>query len=69
MLKPQTDIEQKTDVDEIPFSKLQIRERDLKGEPAEVKDSLILPPMTEAPEDTVEKNDSNKLSKAERKQE
>ena len=69
MPKPQTDIEQQTDVDEIAFSKLQIRQSDLKEEPVEMTDPLILPPMTKAPEDTVEKNDSNELSKVERKQE
>ena len=40
----------------------------MKEEPVEVTDQLILPPMIEMPEDTVEKNDSNELSKTERKQ-
>ena len=38
MPKPQTDIDQKRDVDEIAFSKLQIRQSDLKEEPVEVTD-------------------------------
>ena len=69
MPKPQTDIDQQTDVDEVAFSKLQIRQSDLMEEPVEVTDLLILPLMTKAPEDTVDKIDSNKLSKVERKQE
>ena len=66
--KPHTDIDQKMDLDEISLSKLQIRQSDLKEELVEVIDSLILPPMTKAPEDTVEKNNSDELSETERKQ-
>ena len=68
MPKPQTDIDQKMDVNEITFSKLQIRQSDLKEELVEVTDSLIPPPMTRVLDDMVEKNDSDKLSDAERKQ-
>ena len=67
-LKHQTDVGQRTDVDEIPFSKLQIRQNDPKEKPVEVMDSLILQPMSKAPEDTVQNNDSDDLSKMERKQ-
>ena len=55
--KLQTDIDQKTDVDEIAFSKLESGQSDLKEELVEVTDSLIPPPMTKMPEDTVEKNE------------
>ena len=55
MPKLQTDIDQKMDVDEIPFSKLKIRQSDPKEEPVEVTDSLILPPTIKALEDRVEK--------------
>ena len=65
--KPQTDIDQKTDVNEIPFSKLPIRQSNPKEEPVEVTDSLNPPQLTKMPEDTVEKGDSNELSEAERK--
>ena len=51
MLKPQTDVDQRTDFNEIPFSKLQIRQNDLKEKPVEVTDLLILPLMTKALED------------------
>ena len=66
--KPLNDIDQRTAINEIPFSKLQIRQNDPKEELVEITDSLILPPMTKALEDTVEKNDSDKLSEVERKQ-
>ena len=56
------------DVDELAFSKVQIRHSDLKEELVEVTDSLILPLTTKAPEDTVDKNDSDKPSKVGRKQ-
>ena len=68
MPKSQTDIDQKMVVDEIAFSKLHIRLSDPKQELVEETDSLILPPMTKASEDMVEKNDSDELSEAERKQ-
>ena len=66
-LKPQTNIDPKADVDKIAFSKLQIRQGDLKEKLVEVTDMLIPPPMTKTPEDIVEKSNSDKLSKAERK--
>ena len=39
-----------------------------KEKPVEVMDSLILPPTNKALEDTIQKNNSDDLSKAERKQ-
>ena len=63
---PQTDIDQKTNVNEIAFSKLQIRQSDPK-EKLVVTDSLIPPPLMKILEDTVEKHDSYKLSEVERK--
>ena len=50
-LKPQTNKEQTMDIDEVAFSKLQIRQSDPKEELLEVMKSLIpLPSMTEASE-------------------
>ena len=63
--KPQTDIDQKTDVKEIAFSKLQVRQSDLKEELLELTDLLIPPPLMKMPEDMVEKNNSNELSEVE----
>ena len=63
--RPQADIEQTTDVDEGAFSKLQIRQSDLKEEPIEVTDSLIPAPPTKTPEDMTERNDGEELSEAE----
>ena len=60
MLKPQT-------VDEIPFSKLQIRQNNPKEKLVEVTYSLIPPTTTKALEDTIQKNDSDNTSKVERK--
>ena len=65
--KPQTNIDQKTNVKEIAFDKLQIGQSDPKEKPVEVTDSLIPPPLTEMLEDTAGKNDSDKLSEAKRK--
>ena len=66
MPKPQTDIEQKTDVDELALSKLQIGQSDLKEEQVDSTDSLIPPTTTKAPNEIVEKNDSDALSEAEK---
>ena len=63
----QTDIDQTTEIDKIAFSKLQIRQGDLKEEPIEVTDSFIPLPLTEMPEDMVGKNNSEELSEVERK--
>ena len=65
--RPQIDIDQKADVQEIAFSKLQIRQNGPKKELIELTDSLIPPPLTEMPEDMVGKNDSKELSKVESK--
>ena len=65
--KHQTDIDQKTDVDEIVFGKLQIGQSNLKEELVEVMDSLIPPPPNEMPEDMVGKNKIDELSEVERK--
>ena len=43
--RPQTDIDKTTDIDKVPFSKLQIRQSDPKEELIEVTDSLIPPPL------------------------
>ena len=40
-LRPQTDIDQTTDINEIAFSKLQIGQNNLKEGPLKVMDSLI----------------------------
>ena len=63
---PRPDSDQKADVDEIVFSKLQIGQSALKEEPIEVTDSLIPLPTTEMQEDTVGKDDSEELSEIER---
>ena len=68
MPKPWTDVDQMTDVDKIPFSKLQIRQNNPKEKLVEVAGSLLPPPMTKALEDTIQKNDHDDLSEAERKQ-
>ena len=56
-----------TYVDEVAFSKLQIRQSDPKEEPIKVTDSIIPPPLTEMLEDTAGKNDSKELTEVERK--
>ena len=66
--KPQTDIDHKMDADELAISKLQIRQNDPKEELVDMTDLLVLSPTTKAPEDMGEKNDSDELSKVERKQ-
>ena len=65
--RPQTDFDQATDVNKVAFSKLQIGHSNLKEELIEVTDSLIPPPLTEIPEDRAGENDSEELSKVERK--
>ena len=66
--KPQTNTEQTTDIDEVAFSNLQIRQSILKEEPIEVTKSLIPPPpMTEAPEDITENTNGEGLLKAEKR--
>ena len=53
------------DIDEIPFSKLQIGQDSHKEEPLEVMESLVLPPSTLATlEDTI-KNTDEGLTEAE----
>ena len=66
--KPQTDIDQKMDVDKLALSKLQIGQSDPKEELVDVTDVLIPPPTTKVLEETAEKNNSNELSKAEKRQ-
>ena len=66
--KPKTDAEQTMDIDEVPFSKLQIGQDAQKKEPLEVTESLVPPPsMTEASDDTVEKTNGEEVMEAERK--
>ena len=65
--RPQTDIDQTTDVNEVAFSKLKIRQSNPKEELIEVTDSLIPPPLIVTPEDMEGKNGSKELSEAERK--
>ena len=43
--RPQTESDKTTDIDEVAFSKLQIRQSNLKEELIEVTDSLIPPPL------------------------
>ena len=68
MPRPQTDTDQKTDVNKLALSKLQIRQTDLKEELVNVTDSLIPPPITKAVEERAEKNDSHELCKVEKRQ-
>ena len=65
--RPKTNNDQRTDVDEVAFIKLQIRQSDLREELIEVTYSLIPPPPTETPEDTIGKNGGEELSEIERK--
>ena len=61
--KPQTSMEQTTDIDEVAFSKLQIRQSDPKEETLEMMTSLIPPPpTTEASGDTMENTNKEGLS-------
>ena len=68
MPKAQTNNDQNMDVNELVLSKLQIGQTDPKEELVNMTDSLIPSPITKAPEDMVEKNDSDELSKAEKRQ-
>ena len=57
-LNQKTDTEKIMDVDEIPFSKLQIGQDSHKEEPLELTESLVLPPSTLATlEDTTKNTD------------
>ena len=56
--KPQTNMEQTMDIDEVVFSKLQIRQSDPKEK---------LPPVTEAPEEVTENNNREELLEAEKR--
>ena len=75
MPRPQTDNDQKTDLDKIDFSKLQIGQDNPKEGPMEITDLLVPPPMTNMTEDTTEnttenmaeRKNNNKLSEAERR--
>ena len=66
--KPETNTEQTMDMDEVAFSKLQIRQSDLWEEPLVVTKSLISPPpATEASEEVKENINREKLSEVEKK--
>ena len=67
--KPQTNIDQTTDIDKVAFSKLQIRQSDPKEEPIEVTNSLIPPPppVTEIPGDMTGNTNGEELSEAEKR--
>ena len=60
-------MEQTMDIDEVAFSKLQIRQSNLKEEPLKVITSLIPPPTTEASADAMENTDGEGLSEAEKR--
>ena len=62
------DIEQTTNIDEIPFNKLQIGQDDLKDEPLEVMELLVPPPQgMEISDDTAENTNAEELTEVERK--
>ena len=62
------DMEETMDIDEVPFSKLQIGQDDQKEESLEVMESLVpAPPMTEASDDTTGNTNGEELMEAERK--
>ena len=66
--KPKTNMEQTTDIDEVAFSKLQIRQSDPKEEPLEVTKSVIPPPpVTEAPEEVTEDTNREELLEVEKR--
>ena len=56
------------DVNELALSKLQIGQSNLKEEPVDMTDLLIPPPTTRTLEEMAEKNDSDELSKVEKRQ-
>ena len=64
--KPQPDIDQKTDVDGLALSKLQIGQNDPKEEQVNVAELLIPLPTTKAPEETTEKT-NNELTEVEKR--
>ena len=67
---PKTDIEQTTDIDEVPFSKLQIGQDDQKEDPLEVMESLAPPPpppVTETSDNAAENTNGEELTEVERK--
>ena len=66
--RPQTNNDKTTDVNEVAFSKLQIRQSDPKEEPIEVMDSLIPPPpLMETSGDTTGNTNREELSEAEKR--
>ena len=55
-----------TDIDEVPFSRLQIGPDDQKEEPLEVTELLVLPPSTsETPEDPTKNMNDKGLTEVE----
>ena len=65
--KPQTNVEQTTDIDQVTFCNLQIGQRDLKEELIEVMTSLIPPPqVTETPGEVPENTNGEELLKQRR---
>ena len=66
--KPQTNIDQMTDIDKVAFSKLQIGQSDLKEELIEMTKSLIpLLPATETPGEVTENANGKELLEAEKR--
>ena len=65
--KLQTDIDQKTDVDGLVLSKLQIGQNDSKEEQVNMAESFIPPLTTKAPEEMTEKTDDDELTKVEKR--
>ena len=65
--KPQTDINQKTDVDVLALCKLQIGQNDPTEEQVDVTELLISPLTTKAPEKMAEKTDNDDLTKVEKR--
>ena len=64
--KPQPNINQKTDIDGLALSKLQIAQDDPKEEQVNVTELLLPQPTTKALEEMTEKTD-DELTKAEKK--
>ena len=66
--KPQTNMEQTMDIDEVTFSKLQIGQSNLREELLEVKKSLIpAPAPAKAPEEVTGNTDREELLEAEKR--